>query len=1087
MLNIANLNSADMCYDPPTSSGGILCLGIIDIGGCKLTTPIRNISSSTLTDVTVIKAYQGIDISLMSSIGIDGVAKTTNIDSDEAEITNSLNQYTNFNSFVDFNIFDKGVVYRTDDYAPSTSSSTADQHTIYTQTLLGFSLSSLKYIAEYTKGGIVYNTRLYPCNTKLVTLSPSKSITEGNSGTTTPADFTVTLDSKPTEDKLYVNYTIAAGTATEGTDYSATRYSGTLTFAKNTPTLTQTIPISIIGDDINESNETFTLTITSLSQDSDENFVIDESFKVGTVTIIDDDEGNGGGEVTPGGVTADYNVVHPIYFNNAQTYFNLPTQITKRVETYKVIALDQSTNALKDVNTSVFVELVDADSSAVCSEMTSINTKVNIIFKNQSIRDFTGTDIIDNQLIPDSITGKESDKEFYQKATNNVKFRMSYPTLNNQGIEIYEESPAGSGLFRLKDFPAMAGEECVNPVNTVKWVGNHWQEVTYTQVPQACANAGQPEASAMTQHELNGCLECIYGMGNQYVCSQDSFALRPAAFSVQMSDQNQSNAAMRQLIDDNQPTPLNPMNLAAGYNYYVEVNATNHLENSLAVGYTQDESFDAVWVANPALNCNDESNKTTPLAFTEGTISENFLVNQVGNYKLNITDDSWANVDINPVRSGNFQSDPDCIIGSSTTMEANSGNLNGCNISSSHSLGGAIAYMDFNATFHPYKFDMSTIEFGVGIQPQEINASAGSNSDFVYMSDMSRTDSMNMSLRATGAISASGENNSTLSNFVDNCYAVDTSLSMSSYNNLTHPNTTYQVRFVDTNGSGTVYDSNATNLATGALSMQLIALDDGNFTKDMSGSLNTVTRLNYDRNQTTPLDPMTVQYGELGFKCVTASECTMQADLSATHEAIGSKAMDFNVTHAYGRIIPRDVRVFGDVDFTANAWYEVFNTDVLAGTGLAPSRNAPQWFINALHNDSNDGDGSVTVIIPTTPLALPTHSSSTAGVETYQFSAIPLANIPYSGKAHINTDPWLWYGINALGYADPGMNVDGTTDGTVDSDDCLHHPCFNINVVPAVGATGSAKSGASDKKASKKSDSGEGTWKSTTDYAPAIR
>jgi hypothetical protein len=79
-------------------------------------------------------------------------------------------------------------------------------------------------------------------------------------------------------------------------------------------------------------------------------------------------------------------------------------------------------------------------------------------------------------------------------------------------------------------------------------------------------------------------------------------------------------------------------------------------------------------------------------------------------------------------------------------------------------------------------------------------------------------------------------------------------------------------------------------------------------------------------------------------------------------------------------------------------------------------------------------------------------------------------------KAHINTDPWLWYGMNALGYLDP-VNATNLN--------CMTHPCFNINIVPPVGATGSAKSTNEATKGSKKSDSSG--WGSTTDYAPAVR
>lgn len=787
----------------------------------------------------------------------------------------------------------------------------------------------------------------------------------------------------------------------------------------------------------------------------------------------------------PSPVTGDFNVVYADHANGALTsgyYYNLPTQITSRADNYKVISLDS--NTLKDINTTVAVELVDADSSAACSTMSRISgLKTWVSLYNTNKADLYAQDIIDGMILYDA----DAAKKFYQKAGKNVKFRISYPVDGTGGNIIMNETVPGK--YHLNNFPSYAGSTCVYPVTATTYNpanGNPQGEHTYTQVPEACGNAGQSGASAMTQHEVNVCLECIYGTSVNYACSKDNFAIRPEGFFVKLNDQNQTNSATKQFMMNNAPSPANK-NMASGYRYYMEVNATNHLDDASSLDYNTTENVDFVWNSTQT-GCNDDTNKSISFSFANGLADGNVSVNQVGEYRLSIIDTAWAAVDSNTSlmthHTGSyFMGGTDCTADSAvssavkTSGIGSSAVLNGCNISTNHTNSVAgVTYTDSDVTFHPYKFDMSTITFGVGAQPQEINATSGP--DFVYMSDMSRTDSMNMSVRATGTISARGENNSTLSNFVDNCYAVNTNLSMNTYNNITLANTDYQVRFIDMNGSGTIYDSNATNVATGALAIPLMTLNDGNFTKDMSGSLNTVTRLNYDRNQTTPLNPMTVQYGTLGFKCVTASECTMEADLSGSHEAVGSKAMDFNVTHVYGRIIPRDVRVFGNVPFVANAWYEGYNIPTLNGVSLAASKNDALWYVNNVHIDANDGDGNVTVT--TTPLALPTHSSSTAGMETYQFGAIPLANIPYGGKAHINTDPWLWYGTNALGYLDPdsATNVD-----------CLTHPCFNITVVPSIGATGSAKSTNESTKASKKSDSevGASGWKSTSDYAPAIR
>ncbi len=102
------------------------------------------------------------------------------------------------------------------------------------------------------------------------------SVTEGNSGTTN-AVFTVTLTGA-TSQTVTVNYATANGTATSGSDYTAK--SGTLTFPAGTTT--QTITVSVIGDTLDEGNETFLVNLSGAV-----NATISDSQGVGT--IIDDD------------------------------------------------------------------------------------------------------------------------------------------------------------------------------------------------------------------------------------------------------------------------------------------------------------------------------------------------------------------------------------------------------------------------------------------------------------------------------------------------------------------------------------------------------------------------------------------------------------------------------------------------------------------------------------------------------------------------------------------------------------------------------------------------------------------------------
>jgi len=105
------------------------------------------------------------------------------------------------------------------------------------------------------------------------------SMNEGNSGTT-DAVFTVSLTGASIGTAT-VNYQIAAGTATEGDDYTPSATSGTLTFSG--ATTTQTITVAINGDAIDEAqDETFFVNLSNAT-----NAAITDA--QGQGTIINDD------------------------------------------------------------------------------------------------------------------------------------------------------------------------------------------------------------------------------------------------------------------------------------------------------------------------------------------------------------------------------------------------------------------------------------------------------------------------------------------------------------------------------------------------------------------------------------------------------------------------------------------------------------------------------------------------------------------------------------------------------------------------------------------------------------------------------
>ena len=104
------------------------------------------------------------------------------------------------------------------------------------------------------------------------------SVTEGAEGESVTLTFTVTLDPAATL-PVTVDWKTADGTAEAGTDYTAGN--GSLTF--NTGDETKTITVRVTGDDTDEPNETFTVTLTNASGAT-------FGDATGTGTITDDDD-----------------------------------------------------------------------------------------------------------------------------------------------------------------------------------------------------------------------------------------------------------------------------------------------------------------------------------------------------------------------------------------------------------------------------------------------------------------------------------------------------------------------------------------------------------------------------------------------------------------------------------------------------------------------------------------------------------------------------------------------------------------------------------------------------------------------------
>ena len=701
---------------------------------------------------------------------------------------------------------------------------------------------------------------------------------------------------------------------------------------------------------------------------------------------------------------ADFDVVN----NNYSPFYNLPTQITSRADNFTLLAFDPaSPTTLMDINTTVAVELVDADSSATCSARTPLgDRKVWITFKDSSSASFTGSDILANiEYSASDPTRVNGDKVFYEKAAKNVAFRIGYPNSDLNGTISVVETPVGSGLYHLGNFTAIAGTPCVESFTGDKYLPNGTVTTAfYTQAPQSCANAGLPGASAMSQAEVNICMRCIYG-NIPTDCSKDTFAIRPEAFMIKIDDQNQS-------LPTSQAEVSSPANLAAGYNYNIEVNATNHYTNVASSGYTK--SFvapdNAEFIFQPTAGCNDDTNRTTPSNFSDGIIDTNVSVDQVGIYTLNMLDTTWTAIDSTNYQTGaDFTGSPDCVVNSSAVNTVASGITNGCNISSSHTnINAGTVYNHYNATFHPYEFDLTNINASVGLNNIPVTASS-----FVYMSDMSQDEEMSFHLN--GVINAVGYTGSTMSNFVDNCYAKPINLTVNK--SLADSNTVdvdYRYNFQNTDPA--INDRNGSMNGSAGL----INLATNDFNKSNSGSVNTILNLNFDRNITTFVNPEELLFSTYDANCTTPANCTMSVDLT-TKSTDGSLDLNKTIKHYYGRSHASRQRYEGPTG-TANIYYEAYCFGTIFGNtckknllqnGVNSKRTDDiRWFINSNHNSNNDGvvgtviekggTGAASDIVDATAV-------SNTNPETTALTYDESQGYPYKTTMENNASRWLIY------------------------------------------------------------------------------
>jgi len=739
-----------------------------------------------------------------------------------------------------------------------------------------------------------------------------------------------------------------------------------------------------------------------------------------------------------------FNIVHENYYDYdtdtpTKRYYNLPTQVTNRVGNFKVISIDEN-DTLTTRSAIVSVETIDAAAfhSALvsCQELaSSISERIWMLFDAKKSVNFDKSALIN--AFNSGRTSLNPPSKLYENARENAAFRSSYP-LDSQGNLQLLEHDTNTNTWKIKSFDYDQTQSCTSGTSNIGTI---------------CGSDGAGNSDSLNQAELTSCMECVYGISTQLTCSRDNFAIRPDSFSLVFNDSNETLAPKQKLIDN--LTNVTPsVSLAAGYKYNIDINATNYLNPSASNGYTKlfnifnlKDTMSYIWSPTATLSgCNDDTNSTLSFRISNGGIDLNLpAFNQVGRYKLNITDTSWTTVDNNQIAMGHhlgtntiysnsgdpmFALEPDgsisvdCIPNSSTTQNEDSITLNGCNISSAHSSSPGVTTTDIFTTFHPYQFTVTnTITLGMGhVAPPT------SFKPFLYMSDLNQDENMSIHLNTT--VSAVGKANSTpLSNYVNQCYAQALNLNIKK---TATTNTAIVYKYIihnkDSNGSTIAAQDISQTINAGNLTQNpTFSTSPAFFQKDMNGTITLLSNLNYNREVNQTANPEDINYTMVS---VDDNATQFYADLT-TKIAEGNVTFNQKVLHYYGRTNAPKITIEcnsspcttgNDASSTSITsefiYYEIFCQGTNCNTDILPNgftqTNDIRWFTNNNHDKNGlalgtDGDiGTITEVINSGNVVEVSRAIDTANYKTdvvFRYNG----PFPYDARMQMQSSTWLIY------------------------------------------------------------------------------
>ena len=478
--------------------------------------------------------------------------------------------------------------------------------------------------------------------------------------------------------------------------------------------------------------------------------------------------------------------------------------------------------------------------------------------------------------------------------------------------------------------------------------------------------------------KAGGCYACIAGVAGISFCG-DAFANRPASYSMKLN-----------------ATDTDKMR--AGVDYQLDINATQYGSDTNTSGYNAvldnvPTDGDAYTLFAPKMaTCDIDHNQTFTAAFDaygKETVNP-YNYYEVGDVNITLVDTNWTKVD---------QDEGECVADSNSTDDATG---IGCLIKNIKPV-----------RFVPFGFD--------------INATlndANKDGNFTYLSNYLDNpgyhpdlDSIeldrNMSAQLDINITAVNEAGGTTTHYNAKCYAMDSDITF----NLNVGDSIHPIAPAENLSKMLVYDVAEEHDTNGTVPFPatypaqpyftfspVIENNSSVFTTDDNGTTHMQWRLNFDRNNTKPVNPFQLDVNNIFFE--------------DNDSVSGSEIVDDTATFYYGRMHAPRYRINGNTG-ALDIYFEVYsdNADDLVANvspGYLLSVDDIHWYQNTKHhlyNDQEDGT-SIREYIPKNASRLNDFDGLTNNF--VYFDQVPFTykgnkGYPYKATIKIVPNSWLLY------------------------------------------------------------------------------